>query len=115
MLSREAILAADCERKTKVVKVPAWGGEVIVRELNAEEYDDYEATLFREGVKGAENARARLAVRCIVDETGVRLFSDADAALLGKKSAAAIRKVADVAQRLNKLTDADMEDLKGNS
>jgi hypothetical protein len=51
----------------------------------------------------------------IVDEEGNRLFSDADVKLLGQKSAAALDKLFEVAQKLSGLKDEDVEELAKNS
>jgi len=48
-----------------------------------------------------ENVRARLVSLALCDETGTRLFSDADITVLGAKSAKALDRVFAVAQRLN--------------
>ena len=61
-----------------------------------------------------QNVRARFAVLTICDDKGVRVFTDADAAELGKKSAAALDRVFAVAQRLNGFSQDDAEDLAGN-
>jgi hypothetical protein len=63
----------------------------------------------------AANVRALLAVRVCVDEAGNRVFQDEDAEALGEKSAAALERIAKVAQRLNLLRKSDLEDAKGNS
>ena len=51
---------------------------------------------------------------CVVDDAGERLFTDKDAAELGKKSAAALDRVFAVAQRLNGLSPSDVEELTKN-
>ena len=61
-------------------------GFVYVRGMTGKERDAWEASLMRG--KGSDrradtrNARARLAVRCLVDEANVRLFTDSDAELI---------------------------------
>ena len=61
-----------------------------------------------------DNVRARFAVLTLVDDKGARLFTDADAKVLGEKSAAALDRVFAVAQRLNGFSSLDAEDLAGN-
>lgn len=115
MLNREAILGADDLTRERV-DVPEWGGEVYVAMLTGRDRDAFEAGCQNDdGSKNWVNVRARLAVRCIVDEQGQRIFSDADAEALGRKSAAALARVFDVAARLNHLTEKDLEDLEKNS
>jgi hypothetical protein len=118
MLSREQILAAaDLPREE--VLIPEWGGTVWVRTLSAAERDAFEAASVQARGKDRSvnlaNLRARLAVLCLVDEQGQRLFTDTDAVALGQKSAKALAKVYDVAARLNGLSADDVEELAKNS
>jgi len=115
ILTREAILSAQ-DLKTETVKVPEWGGEVIISTMTAAARDAWEMSLVGDG-KGnynTGNASARLVSYCAVNEKGERLFSDKDAEALGKRSAKAMNRVVRVAQKLNALTDADFEAAKGN-
>lgn len=115
LLTREEILAA-ADRPTEVVQVPEWGGDVIVSTMSGEARDSWEQSLLHEG-KGKvnlKNVRARLVSRTAVDEHGQLLFSLEDVEALGAKSAAALDRCAKVAQRLNKLTEEELETAKGN-
>jgi hypothetical protein len=122
LLSREAILGVE-DIPTQDVEVPEWGGTVRVKGLNGKERDQYEASVVGDTAakKGQArrlnmaNMRARFVSLCIVDEEGVRLFSDGDVTALGAKSAAALQRVFKVAQELSGLTDEDVEELAGNS
>ncbi len=55
-----------------------------------------------------------LVAMCACDETGKRIFTDNQAANLGNKSAVALNRVFEVAQRINRLTDDDIKELEGN-
>lgn len=117
VLTREQILQAQ-DISAQLVEVPEWGGSVWVRGLNGVERDDYEATLIKGRGRNRDvnlhNMRAKLVARaCVVSEeaNAGRLFSDEDAAVLAKKSAAALERVFSVAQRLSGLTEADVEEL----
>jgi hypothetical protein len=61
-----------------------------------------------------ENIRARMLAYCALGDDGKRLFTDADAVALGQKSGAALDRCVKVAQRLNKLTEDDLKEIKGN-
>jgi hypothetical protein len=84
-----------------------------------DERDALEASMIKGKGKKAqvnlENLRAKVVARCVVDEDGVHIFSDADIPALGKKSAAALNRVYEVAQRLSGITDDDVEELTKNS
>lgn len=115
LLSREDIIAVE-DRTTETVKVPEWGGEVLVRSLSGRERDEFESSTVRtRGGKREENYdnfRARLVSLCLVDEDGRRLFtSKSDIILLGNKSVAALQRVFNKAQELNGMSDEDVEEL----
>ena len=116
MLTRDAILGA-VDLRPEDVEVPEWGGAVRVSTLTGAARNAWEQSLVS-GVKAGSvnlnNATARLVAACVVDERGERMFSDADAEALGRKSAAALERVAKVAQRLNGLTRDEFEAAKGN-
>jgi hypothetical protein len=114
-LSKEDILKAE-DRATEEVEVPEWGGSVLVLGMTGRERDAYEVSLrdLRTGQRRPDalnNVRAKIVARCVVDDDGNRLFTDADVAALGEKSAAAIDRVFDVAARLSGLSDEDQEDM----
>jgi hypothetical protein len=123
LLTRDQIFAAP-DRKTEVVSVPEWGGEVMVRSLGGDERDAWELGELdarnRAEKSGAaadrRGLRARLCALCICDEKLEALFSSADdVERLGAKSAAALDRVFAVAQRLNGLSKEDVRELEGNS
>src|SRR5262245_5484889 len=107
-LTREAILATQLARE--LVHVPEWGGSVYVQEMSGELRDSWEHAV----MANRDNARAITVVRTTVDENGVRIFKDEDAEELGKKSAGALSRIAEVSRRLSKLGVQEVEDVKGN-
>lgn len=126
LLNHAAIVAAE-DLKFEDVDVPEWGGTVRLRELRASERDHYEATTFKirlEVVDGksvqrfepnTENARARLVACCLVDEEGNRCFGDDEVEALGKKSASALQRLFEVAQRINGIGPKAAEEAEKNS
>lgn len=117
LLSREAILAAN-DLPTKDVEVKAWGGVVRIRSLTGTERDQFEADVLearRAGHVSPGNVRARYLAMCIIDEVGKNVFTAADIDALGAKSAAALDIPYQAIQAFNALTDADVEELAGNS
>jgi hypothetical protein len=113
---RSQILGAD-DLPSESVEVPEWGVTVHVRSMTGRDRDMFEAQMLDMADSGSrmENFRARLAVFCATDEKGKRIFKDTDIKVLGQKSGRALDRVFEVASRLNKLTDADIEDTKKNS
>ena len=117
-LSKEAILAVN-DVQFEDVSVPEWGGAVRVKSLTGSERDGLEASMIEGKGKNANvnlaNLRAKLVARSIVDESGDRIFEDADIAALGRKSASALNRVYEVAQRLSGITQEDVDELTKNS
>ena len=118
LLTRDAILQAQ-DLPTEQVSVPEWGGEVLVRGLTGADRDDFEQSIAEQKGKNVKmnlrNVRAKLVALTVVDEDGNRLFSDKDAEVLGRKSAVALNRVFEVAQKLSGLTPEDVEELTKNS
>lgn len=117
ILTRDAILQAQ-DLPSEQVPVPEWGGEVLVRGLTGAERDAFEQSIAEQkggSVKmNLQNVRAKLVALTVVNEEGERIFSDKDAGLLGKKSAAALNRVFEVAQKLSGLTPEDVDELTKN-
>lgn len=111
ILSRDQILSAQ-DIPTETVSVPEWGGEVIVRGMTGTDRDAFEASVvsMRDGAAKVDmhNMRAKLVATCVIGEDGARMFTDEDVLELGKKSAQAINRVFEVAQRLSGLTKEDV-------
>lgn len=118
MLTKDQILNAN-DLPTKVIPISEWGIDVIIKTMTGTERDAWEASLVKGKGKNtridATNVRAKLCVCVLVDEKGNRLFSDNDAFALGRKSSAALDKVFEIAQKLNGISDEDIEELAGNS
>lgn len=118
-LTRDQILQA-VDIQTEEVEVPEWGGKVLVRGLTGTERDALEAGMLEIKNRGNQrvnltNMRAKLVSMSIIDQNGKRLFKDRDIEALGAKSALALNRVFDVAQRLAAMTEEDVEELTKNS
>lgn len=117
-LTKDQILAVD-DTQYEDVPVPEWGGTVRVKSLTGKERDGLEASLIVGKGKNSNvnlnNLRAKLVARTIVDEDGKHIFSDEDITALGAKSAAALNRAYEVAQRLSGITQEDVEELTKNS
>ena len=116
LLTKDQILSAD-DLKTKDVVVPQWGGTVRLRTMTASERDRFENMVFVGKDKNERMAdiRATLLSLCIVDEKNNLVFSEKDIKALGGKSAAAVDLLFSEAQKLNAVTDQDIEDQVKNS
>ncbi len=117
-LTKDQILQAQ-DIMFEDVPVPEWGGTVRVVTLTGNERDAIEASMIVGKGKNKDvslaNLRAKVVARSIVDEEGKRIFEDEDIAALGRKSAAALNRVYEVAQRLSGITQEDVDELTKNS
>jgi hypothetical protein len=113
ILNREAILGAN-DLKKELVKVPEWGGEVYISMMTGASRDAWEQSLMTSKGSSLDNIRARLVAFTAVGDDGKRLFTNEDAELLGQKSATALERCVKIAQKVNRLTESDLEDLAKN-
>ncbi len=113
ILTKQQILESN-DLKRETVPVKEWGGSVIVQALSGVSRDAFEQSLVHDGKTDLINVRAKLVARCVVDESGMRLFSEEDIEALGQKSARALERISKVAQRLNGMGDKELEEIRGN-
>jgi len=98
VLTKDDILNSK-DLKSEKVEIPEWGGAIYIRTITGLERDQFEASMTE--TEGIKNLRAKLVVLTAVDSEGKRLFSEKDAAELGRKNAAALDRCFKVAQKLN--------------
>ena len=117
MLDREAIFKAD-DIKQEEVKVPEWGGDtVIVRALTGAERDAFEQNCIdrRRGSRiDIKGLKADLLIVSVRGQDGGLMFKPEHKAALLEKSAQALERLYNVAQRLSGLAPEDVEELAGN-
>ena len=118
LLTKEDILKAS-DIKSECVLIPEWNGSVKVYGMTAAEKDAYEESLFDRSDKGSKmnlsDARAKLIVATVKDESGMPMFNVGNIVQLGKKSAKAIDRIVDVAKRLSGMSDEEFEGIAKNS
>jgi len=111
-LTRETILALG--RAREIIEVPEWGGAVIIATLNLAErleFERWSATL----PDDSGDYIVGLLAYAVVDDNGQRLFTQDDIKALADKSAAVLLRLSRVAQRLNRLGDAEVVAAQGES
>lgn len=120
LLTKDQILSKDDLQKEEV-SIPEWDASVLISELSADARDEFEQYMVaeRDKLQSKKNEyvhiRAALAAATLVDESGERLFSFAEAIKLGKKSGKALDRIFDAANKLNKIYGTEREDLEKNS
>lgn len=117
MLTREQILQCN-DITIEQVEVPEWGGSLYVKSLTGAERDWLEMSIFQEKKTDTnanmKNFRAKLASLSICDEKGERLFTDKDIDVLAGKSAIALQRIFNIAQKLSGLSPEDADSLVKN-
>lgn len=117
-LSKEAILSA--KSPAREVHVPEWGGSVFVKCLSGTEREAWERWLSesqsQQGTMFVLYGRAGLLVRCLVDESGARLFCDDDIAVLSNAdgSGSALDRLFDAACELNRIGKKEIDEIAKN-
>jgi hypothetical protein len=111
LLNKESILAVD-DIKTEIVSVPEWGGDVKIRAMSVKEQLDFDEYLSKN--TDHRDMAFYLVVKCCVDESGDRLFTDNDIELLHKKSSKPLMRIVEAIMSLNKQRDGDVEELAKN-
>lgn len=114
LLTKDQILNSE-DGKTIDIDVPEWGGSIRIATMSGFARDQFEGSLIgKGGGTNTVNIRAKLAAATIVDENGALMFTEKDVAALGKKSAAALDRVFEASQKLNRISDSDVEELAKN-
>lgn len=114
MSLKQTILGAKAE-KPKEEWVEEWGTTVYLRVISGIERDSFESEVIGGGVVNLHNISAKLLVRSLCDENGVRVFDDADSDSLGQQSSRVLRRLYEKAKKLNAIFEDDIADLKKNS
>jgi hypothetical protein len=118
MLTRDQIQAvADFDREQ--VSVPEWGGLVYMRSMTCRALEDMQiwflkmgSSELRQQPEALRDMKTTLVSHCLCDEQGQLLFDDAEGRdILSQKSGVVIDRLADIALRLNKLTE-EAQDLE---
>ncbi len=100
----------------QAVSLPELGGETVyVWGLSGAERDAFEATMTVQRGKKREqnlaNIRARFLVIILRDADGKRLFTDAEADVVGNLPASVLDRLFDVGRKLSGMTEADVDEL----
>lgn len=123
LLNFDSIVATQ-DKEYEDVEVPEWGGTVRIAAMSGTDRDRWELSMMQadesseRGFKMNFDAysRVRLVALCLVDDNFQRVFvTDKQVEALGQKSGAVMDRLYNVAQRVNGITDADIDDLEKNS
>lgn len=121
LLNRNQILEAK-DIKTKIISVPEWGGDIMIKQLSAKEYNDITMNMVNirkmaakqlskrnsdENLEDAineiaiKNQKILLLIKSIIDENMKPLFTEADLELLYQKNTNVIDKIIAEIEELN--------------
>ena len=118
ILNMKQILSAD-DLESQTMTIPEWGGEVIIRTMTEADRSKIEASVIQQNGSNQsvnmERYKVKIVVASLVDEEGKRLFTQKSIDALRQKSARPINRIVNAAQKLNGISDDDVEELMGNS
>ena len=115
MKTGEEILSIDDTKKLERIEIPEWETEIYVKVMTGAERDRWElSTTALLKTPNLANIRASLCAMTICDSKGKRLFTDQQMEALGQKSAVVLDRIFDVARKMNRLNDDDIEELEKN-
>ena len=111
-LTREQILKAD-DIKEKEIKVPEWGGEVVVKTLSAKERSKMMSEIFDLRTGAAKNPETYYQIAIYYGCVDPK-FEKADIEALGDKSGVALERVGQAILRMAGLDPASIEEISKN-
>jgi hypothetical protein len=112
---REQIKAASVRKPLKV-HVKEWNIDLYVRVMSVGERDAWELgwiDIRNKGMASFPNFRAFYLARTLCDEHGVRIWQDNELEEIAALDGAVMGELFDIAQKHNKLTEADVVELAG--
>lgn len=122
LLNKEQILSAK-DQETIVLDIPEWNdqvaegevAQVMIARMSGDAKDRWESSCVgKNGGPNFANLRAKLVAAVLVDEKGNLMFDEKDVIKLGKKSAKALDRIIEAAEKLNKVSNKDYEELAKN-
>lgn len=110
LLSKSQVLGAE-DYKTMLVYVPEWGGEIRIRGLSGAEFAKLQACnqAMQKGVVANGGSNALAVALGAIDERGMALFTEPEAAALGKKNAGLLMYIADMIWELTGCSEVAQE------
>jgi hypothetical protein len=111
----KAAILASSKKNLQKVSVPEWGVDVFLRTMTAGERDAWElAWIEKQGKGGVANFRSVFLAKCLCDENGNRLFSDAEVPQLAEQDASVVNRLFELARERNALTADQVDELAKN-
>lgn len=112
---RKVILEAK-DRRAEALEVKEWGVTVYMTELSALALDSWQEEVSRRKKDGDGMMldSASLVARCMCDKDGNRIIGDDDLTEFSKKSGKVIKRLFDVALRVNGIGEDTVDELAKN-
>lgn len=112
---KEQIKAANVKKPLKV-HVKEWNLDVYVKVMTVGDRDAWELgwiDMRNKGISSFPNFRAFYLIRSLCDEHGVRIWNDAEIADVAELDGRIMSELFEVAQKHNRITEADLVELAG--
>lgn len=120
MSLRDQIKAAEDFQVSEPIPCPEWGADCVlhVRTISGAERDAFEeSVLVKKGKKREvtlKDIRAKLVRLATCDERGTPVFEIGDERWITEKTSKPLDRLFSAAQKLNGITDEDVEEMVGN-
>jgi hypothetical protein len=114
LTSKDSILKIKDLGEPIRLEVPEWNDTVLLRRPTANDRDTWELYCQQHATKPQSVWRAKLASMVLCDEGGKLLFTPAEIAALGEKSAAALHRIWTRGLELMLITEDEVKELEGN-
>lgn len=124
LLSNADDILAIQDREYEDIEVKQWGLTVRIATMSGADRDKWELSMMQTDASSERGfklnmdaySRAGLIALCLVDENFNRIFNTPKKVeALSQKSAAVLDVLYEASQRINGITDADIDDLEKNS
>lgn len=112
-LTKQQILAAN-DRRTVEVDVPEWGDKVRLAVMTGTERESFEREWTNSDDKLVPQYKLKMLRRCLVDDSGAALFTDADLDALGQKNALVLDRLFTECMKLNGFQKDSVEEAAKN-
>jgi hypothetical protein len=120
ILNKEALLAATALPRERV-DLPELGKDayIYIQGMTGSQRDEWETSLVRGRGNHRKvdtlNIRAKLVVRCAVNDDGSLMFTNGEAEAVGQIRVDVLQRLFEVAQRLSGVSDKDADELERRS
>lgn len=114
LTTRDAFEGLNDVGGPKRIHVKAWGRDVFLLDPTAAIREEWEGFIKKHEGSSVAPWRAKVAQLLVCDESGKRIFTEADMEFLSGRDASAMTEIFTAGTKLLAITDEEIETLSGN-